>query len=73
MTTAISSHNASFLKQLSRSAEEWTQRYLLPIGNVMYGSQMRTWVTLALTFSMLIGGIYLMQTGAQGGMCGWAG
>ncbi len=40
--------------------------------NFMYGTKERTWITLAVCFGMLVGGIGLMQAAANGGLCGGA-
>jgi hypothetical protein len=37
--------------------------------NVLYGSKERTNLTLAITFGMLVVGITMMQSAANGGAC----
>ena len=41
----------------------------ISLGNMMYGSQKRTWITLAVAFGMLVAGISMMQVTGEGGAC----
>ncbi len=63
-TTATSSFSENFKENHARLYDT-----ALRIGNFMYGSTERTWMTLAVTFGMLVGGISMMQAAANGGMC----
>lgn len=43
--------------------------FALSVGNFMYGSEKRTWITLAVAFGLLVGGIAMMQSVGNGGAC----
>ena len=45
------------------------QHIIMTVGEFMYGSKERSWATLAVAFALLVTGINLMQTSANGGFC----
>ncbi len=56
--------------QLTQNSYKFTlesiREKLLPVGEFLYGSTERTYITLAVTFGMLVTGISMMQYAASG-------
>ena len=45
------------------------KEHVMSIGHTLYGTKERTWVTLSITFALLVLSISMMQAAQTGGAC----